>query len=92
MSRQRIEAKVRKNWCFQEATRLLDRHGLAWKLYPPTGKGHPYLLIDNPNGGEPIRMHMATTPKSRGTGRATLSGLRHKLIRAGVLKNHYKAD
>ena len=85
MSRDRIKEKVRKNWCFQEATRLLESLDLKFSVHKPTGKGHPFLLITHPTGGEAIRMHIACTPRSRSTGRSTIATLRHKLADAGIL-------
>ena len=85
MSRQRITAKLRQNHCYRECVRLLEHLGLRYTVHPPTGKGHPYILIKNPNGSEPIKMHFASTPKTFGTGNRTISDLRRKLEAAGLI-------
>ena len=86
MSRQRITTKLRKNHCFIEAARLLDENGLRYEVHPPTGKGHPFLLIENPDPSqEPIKMHIACTPRSRSPGRFTITTLRRKLEAAGLM-------
>ena len=83
MSRNRIIAKLRKNHCFQKTCALLDEMKLRYEVCPPTGKGHPFLLIENPNG-EQIRHHMACTPKSYKSGDRAVSELIKKLEAAGL--------
>jgi hypothetical protein len=86
MSRQRIIAKLRKNYCYAECARMLDDLGLAYDLHPPTGKGHPFLLIQHPDPEQDaIKQHVATTPHSRSSGRRTIADLRKKLIRANLI-------
>lgn len=85
MSRMRIITKLRKNTCFQLCTKLLDDLGLEWQVHPPTGKGHPFILIENPNGGDPIKHLVALTPKSYATGPRAVATLRRKLEAEGVI-------
>lgn len=81
--RSRLIQKVRKNQCFKECTRILEDMGLEWELRPPTGKGHPFLLIRT-EAGE-IRQHIATTPATRSAGYLrTVSIMLQKLKDAGV--------
>ena len=84
MSRNRIIAKLRKNHCFQKTTALLEEMSLRYEVCPPTGKGHPFILIENPNGGDPIRHHMACTPKTYKSGDRAVSELIKKLEAAGL--------
>lgn len=46
MTTNRLLNAIRKNPDFMEAERCLDSLDLTWELYPPTGKGHPYLLVE----------------------------------------------
>ena len=85
MSRMRIITKLRKNTCFQLCTKLLDDLGLTWEVHPPTGKGHPFILIEHPNGGEQIKFLVAATPKSYATGPRSVGNLRRKLESAGLI-------
>ena len=85
MSKPRIIAKLRKNHCFQLCTRLLDDIGLAYEVHSPTGKGHPFLLIEHPLGGEQIKFLVAATPKSYATGPRSLASLRRKLEAEGLI-------
>lgn len=85
MARMRIEAKVRRNHCYIEMTRILDQHGLRYELHPPAGKGHPFLAIKHPEPGrDPIIQHVACSPKGFKTGRRALGTLRRKLREAGI--------
>lgn len=83
MSRMRIMAKVRRNHCYQQQVQLLDELGLPYELHPPTGKGHPFLLIQAPTGGT-IRHSIATTPKRRNTGDEAARLLRARLEQHGI--------
>ena len=86
MSRNRITAKLRKNTCFQLCTKLLDDLGLAYEVHPPTGKGHPFILIEHPDPDQdPIRHLVACTPKSYATGPRAVGTLRRKLEAAGLI-------
>lgn len=86
MSRQRIIAKLRKNHCFNEATALLDGLGLHYEVHPPTGKGHPFILIDHPDPAQDqIKMHVACTPRGKSPSRYTITELRRKLEAAGLM-------
>ena len=86
MSRMRITAKLRKNQCFIEATRMLDELGLHYDVHPPTGKGHPFLLIKHPDPDhDPIKHLVACTPKSYATGPRAVASLRRKLQAAGLI-------
>lgn len=85
MSRMRITAKLRQNHCYRECVRMLDALGLAYSVHPPTGKGHPFIEVQNPAGGDPIRQHVATTPKTHSTGNRTVTRLRRKLEAAGLV-------
>lgn len=85
MSRQRIGAKVRTNSDFKAMTAYLDSIGLRWRVAPPTGKGHPSLLIDIPGADEPMRYPIACTPKSSIPAAAKVGMLRKALRQAGVM-------
>lgn len=82
-SESRIIQKVRKNHCYQQQVQILHDLGLSFELHPPTGKGHPFLLIQNPNGGT-IRHSVATTPKRRSTGNGAVNLLRRRLLQHGI--------
>lgn len=85
MSRMRITAKLRQNHCYRECVRLLDALGLDYSVHPPTGKGHPFIEVRDPGGGDPIRYHVATTPKTHSTGSKAVSNLRRKLEAARLV-------
>ena len=85
MSRMRIITKLRKNQCFQLCAKLLDDLGLAYEVHPPTGKGHPFILIEHPHSGEQIKFLVAATPKSYATGPRSVASLRRKLEAAGLI-------
>ena len=85
MSRMRITAKLRRNECFKRCTQFLDDHRLAYEVCRPTGKGHPFLLVQHPQGGDPIKHLLALTPKSYATGPRSVATLRRKLEAAGLI-------
>ena len=89
MSRMRIITKLRKNHCFQGVTRLLDSLGLRWEVHSPTGKGHPFLMVEHPHGGEDVRITLASTPAARSTGRSAVRLAKHRLREAGLMDKHY---
>lgn len=82
MSRMRIEAKIRKNADFIALTRFLDCIGFRHDVHPPTGKGHPFLRIDLPDGRQ-IDFHIACTPAGHCNAGARVTRLRRRLADAG---------
>lgn len=89
MSRSRIIAKVRKNKCYRDYVRLLDDLGLLHELHPPTGKGHPFMLIHDPQNpdAEPVKFHVACTPRRRVASTYMVTVLRQKLDAAGFIRH-----
>lgn len=82
MSRFRLSAKLRKNEDFKAITSWLDGQGLEWRVVPPSGKGHPGIEIDLPDG-ETITHQITCTPRGGGNARAALAYLRRTLRGAG---------
>lgn len=82
MSRMRIAAKIRKNPDYKSIDRFLDQHGFRHEIHPPTGKGHPFLRIDLPDGRQ-LDFHIACTPAGRCNADARLARLRRHLADAG---------
>ena len=82
MSRMRIEAKIRKNADFIALTRFLETIGFEYEVFPPTGKGHPFLRIDLPNHRQ-IDFHIACTPAGHCNAGARVTRLRRRLAEAG---------
>ncbi|MGP9790680.1 hypothetical protein ACTZWY_11975 [Roseinatronobacter sp. NSM] len=81
----RLIAKVRRNQCYIDCARLLDDLGLPYELHRPTGKGHPFLLVENPNNpSEPIKHHVACTPRKYKSRSVSLMMLRRKLTEGGI--------
>lgn len=83
MSRMKLATKLRQNAEYPAVTSLLDELGLEFDLFPPTGKGHPFLQITIP-GREPLIFHVNCTPRASGNKRAVLGRLRRELRAAGV--------
>jgi hypothetical protein len=77
VSRVRIEAKVRKNPCFEVITEELNRLDLTWTLEPASGKGHPIMLIEV--NGKTYRRPIACTPTKNIPSSAALGSLRRWL-------------
>lgn len=82
MSRMRIEAKLRQNDEYKATARFLDKVGLRFTVHPATGKQHPFILIQMPDGTE-FRHSVACTPKGGGNPAGALAYLRRKLREAG---------
>lgn len=86
MSRQRISAKVRTNADYQAIGAMLDGLGLRWSVHPPTGKGHPFLLIESPQeGGEPSRYPISCSPRGYSSTAAKVARLRRHLRIVGFI-------
>lgn len=85
MSRQRITAKVRTNADYQAYASFLDGIGLRFSVHKPTGKGHPFLLIEHPSGGEPLRFTIACTPRGKGSVERKVSHLKRELRKGGII-------
>lgn len=83
MSRSRLHNKLRTNEEYAAITKFLGAVGLRFVLHSPTGSGHPFLDIDLPHGGEPLRHHINSTPRGNGNPRAALSKLKKALREAG---------
>ena len=81
-SKQRIGNKLRQNDEYTAICRYLEGKSLTHTAHPPTGHGHPYLLIDLPNG-ETLRHSVACTPRGGGHPPKALAYLRKKLREAG---------
>lgn len=82
MSRMRIAAKIRKNPDYKSIDRFLDQIGFRHEIHPPTGKGHPFLRIDLPDGRQ-LDFHIACTPAGRCNADARLARLRRHLADSG---------
>ena len=79
-SKSRLVQKLRQTPHFPAMERYLDGLGLRWSINPPTGSGHPYLLIQMPDGRE-IKHSVACTPRSSTNPDATLSRLKRAMAR-----------
>jgi hypothetical protein len=83
VSRDRITAKVRTNADFKAMTSWLDSQRLQWSVHAPTGKGHPYLMVERPKGGEPVKHSIACTPRQSVAAAAKVASLKRTLRAAG---------
>lgn len=82
MSRFRLVARLRTNADFKALSAFLDGLGLAWSIERPTGKGHPALLIELPNG-ELLRHTVTCTPRGGGNPLGAIAYLRRAMRAAG---------
>lgn len=83
MSRMKLATKLRQNAEYPAVVDLLDQLGLKFELFPPPGKGHPFLQIAIP-GREPLIFHVNCTPRAGGNPKSALGRLRRALRSAGV--------
>ncbi len=83
MSRNRMAERVRKNDDFVEIKRYLTDRNLPFEVLPPTGKGHPILLVFLP-WGETVRTTITCTPRGSGN-----KGLARSQIRATLSKHGF---
>lgn len=88
MSKPRLEAKLRTNAEFPAISAFLKAVGMDFTLHNPPGKGHPYIDIRLPHGGEPLRHYINCTPKGGGNPKGALSKLRRALREAGYDLGH----
>jgi hypothetical protein len=82
MSKPRLATKLRQNAEYPAITDFLDKIGFRHELHGPTGKGHPFLRIDLPDGRS-IDHYINSTPKANGNPRAAMGKLRRALRDAG---------
>jgi len=57
----------------------------AGAFTPPTGKGHPFLVIESPTGGQPCRYPIACTPNGHGNNARKIAKLRRQLRALGFI-------
>lgn len=84
MSRMKLATKLRQNVEYPAVVSFLDGLGLKFDLFPPPGKGHPFLKIDIPGRAEPLTFHLNCTPRAGGNPKSALGRLRRALRSAGV--------
>ena len=82
MSKPRLEVKLRRNDEYPAITGFLDKVGFSYVLHRPTGKGHPFIRIRLPGGGD-LDHYINSTPKANGNPRAALGKLRRALRAVG---------
>lgn len=83
MSRTRLHAKLRQNDEYPAIKKFLGQIGFTHTLHTATGSGHPFILINLPHGGEPLRHLINCTPRGGGNPKAEISRLRRALRAAG---------
>jgi len=81
-SKCRIVTKLRQNDEYKAITRFLDDHSLKFTTHPPTGTGHPFIVVNLPNGDQ-MRQSIACTPKGGGYPKRAIGHLRASLREAG---------
>lgn len=81
-SKQRIGNRLRQNADFNAIKNWLNAADLPFTVHPPTGKGHPYIIITMHDGTE-FRHIVACSPRAGGHQAGAISHLRRKLREAG---------
>lgn len=83
--RRGLYQKVRKNLDYLTATSYLNQIGAKWSLVPPTGKGHPILLVEH--GGKSIRFPISVTP-GRTNPNAVIASIKDRISAIATPKLH----
>lgn len=81
MSKSRLHVKLHQSDEYPALRRYLDKVGFHHTLHTPTGKGHPFIMISLPHGGQ-VKHHINCTPHCSNP-KGALARLRRALRRAG---------
>lgn len=81
-SKKRIGQKLKQNAEYPAIIKFLGQCGLKSRTMTATGKAHPFLLIELPNG-ETLQHSLACTPRGGGCPARAASHLRRSLAKAG---------
>lgn len=81
-SKKRIGQKLKQNAEYPAILKFLKQCGLKSRTMTATGKAHPFLLIELPDGTE-LQHSVACTPRGGGCPARGVSHLRRTLAKAG---------
>lgn len=82
MSKPRLQVKLNRNDEYPAITGFLGKVGFSFVLHNPPGKGHPFIRIKLPDGGD-LDHFINSTPRGNGNPRAALGKLRRELRAVG---------